>query len=249
MGLVERAGQVEAAIGQTKARAAPDMIGAYAQLRDAFFLLPLRRADQMDRIHARRNLEEQAVMMPIPPGGGVHGPRRILLRNAELFCMGRLVDEPLTDLEGEQQLFEWRPEQLLQPRKQRIAVKLGRLFRLDLLGRLPLDEFALDPEQRFELRVVPFQRGELGAHAKELAYECLELWRDPQGQVGGGGAGDVGRMAAGLHQLLVQLRIGLGKLREKDLIEPDQALAPVQVGDREPVRKDRHFCSIHIRTG
>jgi len=61
--------------------------------------------------------------------------------------------------------------------------------------------------------------------------------------------GDVGRMAAGLHQLLVQLRIGLGKLREKDLIEPDQALAPVQVGDREPVRKDRHFCSIHIRTG
>jgi len=81
------------------------------------------------------------------------------------------------------------PSKLLQPRKQRIAVELGRLFRLDLLGRLPLDEFALDPEQRFELRVVPFQRGELGAHAKELAYERLELWRDPQGQVGGGGAG------------------------------------------------------------
>jgi len=74
----------------------------------------------------------------------VHGPTPNTAAQCGALLHGRLVDEPPTDLEGEQQLFEWRPEQLLQPRKQRIAVKLGRLFRLDLLGRLPLDEFALD---------------------------------------------------------------------------------------------------------
>jgi len=97
--------------------------------------------------------------------------------------------------------------------------------------------------------MLPFQCGELGSDPEQLRDESFQRGREPDCQLGAGGAVDLGRPGAGLQQLLVQRRIGGGQLGQKDLIEPSQAVAPIKVSDREPVRKERHFCAIHFPTG
>ena len=112
---------------------------------------------------------------------------------------------------------------------------MRRLGLLDLLDGAALHEQALYRIERRQFVVPGLQFADFGGDAEQLADEVFDMRGEIDQQIGFRLAVERVGVGASRHQAVVQRRVAGSEMRDKGAVEPDQALAFVQIGKREPV--------------
>ena len=105
----------------------------------------------------------------------------------------------------------------------------------DALDGAPLHEQPLDRVERRQFVMVRLQCPYLGCDPEQLADEIFEMGREIDQQVGFVEALDDVRAAPRRHQPVVQTDLGFGKMGNKCPIQPNETVAIIKIGEREPV--------------
>ncbi len=245
IGLVERAGEVGAGIGQREAVAHPPFLLRPAQHRDAVALDRLDR-HQVVHVEAVRHPEQETALVPGLAFRRQRRPGGVVARRLQWQRVRRLVREPARDpfgiaqfpgedaragLEIAGRATDQRVEFLAQP----VAIELDGLGLLDLLDGAALHEQALRRIERRQPVVARLERPHLAGNAEEVAEEVLEMRREIDQQLAFALA--VKRLGRGArrHQPIVQRRLGGGEMRDKGAVEPHEAVALIEIGKGQPV--------------
>src|SRR5436853_2025340 len=142
------------------------------------------------------------------------------------------VLQPATHLARKLQLGEFTAEELLRGRRRIEACELGGL---DLVQRAALHELALHRVERSKLVMLLGERLRFALDAKKLGGEILDVRRQRDQELRLRGTRR--RLRARSGKLVRQSAIGSGEVIDERAIEPDQALALVQVGEGDAEAK------------
>jgi hypothetical protein len=134
------------------------------------------------------------------------------------------------DLEGDDVVLRFHAEEGRNRLRERGAVERGRLERRHRADRFSLDELALDLEERDEVLVALPERIELLLDAKQLAEEGVDVGRQLEEQRRFVLGGDCGRILAGGDEAVGQGTVALLQPGDKGSVEPDEAVALVEIG-------------------
>ena len=221
--LVQRPGEIGARIGEREAVAMAQVLEP--MLREATAAVGVHR-HEAHVIELLRRLEQHArAMLRLARGRGDR-PGRVTRGKLQLPCVRRLVLQPRAHLAREVELGG-------EPGCRRI--ELLQIGRLHLVHGAPLHELALHRIQRRKLVVACGERARLGFDAEELGDEIFYMRRERDEQLRFRGAG--GRLRAGSDQLVGERAIGFAEVSDEGAIEPNQALALVQVGEADAEAK------------
>jgi len=236
VGLVERAAQAGARVGEREAFATPQVPGLDGEHAHAVLVVLAGVAEQAHRIGLRGQREQQVAGVAQVPGLGGRGPRAVAQRNgqarARRFALrggGRFVG--LFALPGEHRARERKlVKGLAQPgfdlAQCRVGVEAGQLGRRQL-RRLAPRELQLDFVERVELAVALAQRGERVADAEERADEGVDLWAefDQQRRLGT----RIGRSASCIDQALRERGVGGAQRVDEREVEPGESFERMKV--------------------
>ena len=251
IGVVERAGGIEALVGQREALAVTQHRPRQLHARDAVDHLGLDR-HQMLEVELVRHLEQRPVAVPPLAVGAVQRPGGILRQRLDLGC--RLVDLELgadqaAHLDGEGEF----------PRLDtvgRIGADIDRGLRahrigLDRARDVALHEQPLAVVERRELRIAAAQAGDVARDAEQFADEILERSRHLDQQVGLILGRQRLRRGARRHQTGVH--VGIRRLQPggECRVEAAEALAVIEVVEAQPEgeRGRGHSWNIRIQRG
>ncbi len=239
--LVERAGEVGAAVGQRKAFALAPFVLGQAQHRDAVARDGLDRHEML-HVEPLRHLEQHAAAVLFPALGRQSGPGGVALRQVERGGVAGFVVEPARDMPGiaplpRRDAIDGAAAQRVQLLREGRAVDRRRVCLLDALDRAALHEQPLDRIERRQRVVARLQRANLGSDAEQRAEEILDMRRQFDQQLRFRRMSEPVRIAPPRHQPVVQRNICFGEMRDKGAIDAHEAVAIVKIGEREPVRE------------
>ena len=151
VGLIERACQPHARIGQMESFAAAPAFFGQAKLGDPVLRQSLHR-DQMQGIQLVRHLEQNIAVVLLSSRFRQRGPGRIACGDLDLFQVLRLFFQPRRDVRKKALLGERLAENRFQFAAQARAIDGFRLLLGDAANSPLLNELALESEERRQTR-------------------------------------------------------------------------------------------------
>ena len=234
VGLVERAREVHADIGQGESLPATQAVPAGAQHGHAV------DCDRLDRhevfgVDFLRQAEQRTLAVARPAFLRERGPGGEARGGGEPGGVGLLVLEPDHDRLGEGQFVERPADRRLDLAAQSRAVRRGQLFRFEGLGGPATHETELADADRVEAVALRPPSLQLAGNAEERRDEVLHDRAQVHQQIGkvlvpeASGRGPAGRQAA------EEARVARFQRPQEGAVEPDQPVAVVKVRESQPV--------------
>ena len=236
IGLVERADEIRAAVGQRKAVAAAPLVLGQPQHRDPVALDGLDR-HQMMHVEPVRHFEQHAAPVLAPALGRQCRPGGVALSRCQRRRIPSLILEPVRDAFGIAplpRLRRWRAQQIVELAREPRSVDRDGVGLLDSLGGAALHEQPLDRIERRQLVMTRLQLPDLGRDAEQLADKIFEMRSEIDQQVRFLAPLDGIRVAPRRHQAVMQIDIGFAQMTNKRSIEAQEPIAVVKIGEREP---------------
>ena len=228
IGLVERAGQAHALVGQAEALAMAPMIARQAHHGDTVDGHGLDR-HQMRRIELVRHLEQHAALMLGLALGRERRPGGIALGLVQRVGMLGFRSEPAIDMRGEAALGQRRAEACCQRGGKCFAIEAGGLLGADTFDGAALHEQSLHRIERGQFVMNFLQSLDLGRNAEQGADEILDMGRQIDQQLGLVLAVERAGIEPGRHQPVMEIDVAVLQLGNESLIEADQAVALVKL--------------------
>ena len=239
VGVIERAGEIGAGIGQREAVAGAAVRLGQLEHRHAVDRFGLDR-HEMERIDLVRHLEQHAALVGALAFRRMGRPGGIACGGVERGGVFGLGLHPAIDMFGEAQFGELAADQRFDLAAQRaVGVErrglVGRIF----LGGAALHEQPLDGVERRQRVVTAAQLGKLARDAEQFADEVLELGREREDQFRLGLAGERVRRRARGKQAAVKFRVARFQERQEAPVETHQFFPVVEGRELEAEAKGR----------
>ena len=252
VGLVERAAQVGAEVGERETLASAQVAGLDGEHAHAVLVVLAGVAEQALRIDLAGQLEQHVAGMAVPARLGGHCPRAVAARHGESLAGGvarcgrgavvGLGALPVEHGARERQLVERLADQRFDLVQRRVGVEAGEFARRQL-HRLAFDELQLDLVERVERAVRIAQRGERVVDAEQPADEGVDVRAELDQQrrlvAGGERRSGIGGLCAGrLTRAFEPLRergVARAQRRDEGRVDAAQSFGRVQVFEAQSV--------------
>ncbi len=234
IGVIERAFQIHAGIGERESVAEPVTILRQAQHGDAVLDDGLDR-DEMFHVEPMRHFEQHALAVPRAPVGRQRRPGRVSRRDLERLLVGILLIHPNRDMPREGFLGQRLAEPLFEIASRRVGVDRRRLLLRHAFHGAALHEQTLYGVKRRQCLMPRLQRARLFADAEQLGDEILEMRRQVDQQFGFDLGFELGGIAPPRHHAIEQINVARFNVCDKRRVELFQPVAAIQIFKTQPV--------------
>ena len=243
VGVIERAGEIGARVGECEAIACAPMRNRQLEHSHAIHDLGLDR-NEVVRVDFARQLEQHAAFVPVLALRRVRCPGGVARGKIERGRMLGLGLHPCVDPLSEAQFSELAVEERLEFRTQRLPIEACGLIRSVFFSGTALHEQPLHRVERRQGVMALAQRLDLTRDAKERGDKIVEFGRKLDDEIGISLGGKLIRRSTPSHQSIVQFRIAPLEDLDKAAVEPRQAVATIEVLKFQTKREGKSFAHL-----
>ena len=232
VGLVQRAGEVGALVGQREAFAHAEVFIRKRVFRKTPRFGSVQRHEAHE-VELLGHLEEYACAVFLLAGRDGGGPGCIACSGFERLRVSRLFLLPFGHVLGKGQLGERLAKEGFERFLRGVTIDCGGVLGLHLVHSAALHEKALDRVKGGQLVVLPGQRLEFGFDAEQPCEEILEVRRKRDKQLRLSLGCERGWVPASVDEPVGQRGVQLAHEFDELRVEANERVAVIEVGERE----------------